>query len=144
MTDDLDELMALMRSAGCRSSEKRLRRTAIKRLATAARHQETAAAYRADVERGSAWPPELRQREIEAALRLDVRAAERRGEVTRAVREVAFRLVPGWTAGHQDLLDAAQAVAEPTDATVRDRMPLPTASPIGCREVSGLRRTMSL
>lgn len=99
MTDDVDQVMAALRSAGWRWSEKRLRTTAVKRLATSRNHHERAAAKRDLARKTSDRFPDLHRRYLEVALRHEVRGAERCGKIPRAVRDVALRLVPLWTGG---------------------------------------------
>lgn len=120
MTTELDQVVAGLRAGGWRSSEERLQATARKRLATARRHQQQAAALRADAQ-GADGPWGLRQRLLESALRHDVRGAERAGLVTRAVRNVALRLAPTWTGSTEELLSVASAVAQTCPATATGR-----------------------
>lgn len=118
MNDDLVQVTAALRAAGWRSSEQRLHLTAIKRLATVRWHQEQAAGYRASAARMSDEVPEARRRFLRAALRHEVRAVERGGAVTRAVRQVALRLLPTWAGDDaQQLLDVAAAIAEASAAS---------------------------
>lgn len=49
---------------------------------------------------------------LEDALRHEVRGAERCGNIPRAVRDVALRLVPSWTGGYASLVDTARAIAQ--------------------------------
>ncbi|GAB2582314.1 hypothetical protein [Microlunatus antarcticus] len=126
MTADLDLLMAAMRSAGCRSSDERMRRTAVKRLATSDNYRERAAAARELARRTSDGFADLRPLFLEDALHLEVRGAERRGEIPRAVRDIALRLLP-WAGDYASLVDTARLVAEPPNA--HETYSAPTAVP---------------
>lgn len=128
MTADLDLLMAAMRSAGCRSSDERLRRTAVKRLATSDNYRERAAAARELARRTSDGFADLRPLFLEDALHLEIRGAERRGEITRAVRDVALRLLP-WAGDYASLVDTARLVVQPPRAPETDSAPTVVASP---------------
>ncbi len=111
MTGELEQVMAALRSAGWRGTERQLVTTAMKRLATARHHEEQADARRASAGKFADRHREESRRYLAEALRNEVRAAERRGEMTRTVRDVALRLVPSFPGNCEDLLDTAQAIA---------------------------------
>ena len=144
MTSDLDQadlepVIAGLRAAGWRSSEERLQATAVKRLATARYHQQQADSLRATAETFADHAPMLYRHWINQALNHEVRAAERSGVMTRAVRQVAFRLVPTWTGDGQQLLAAAEAVSQTPDGP-------PSAAPAskpGDHPLSDARQTMA-
>ncbi|SEQ74754.1 hypothetical protein SAMN05421756_105277 [Microlunatus flavus] len=111
MNSDLERVMAAMREAGWRSSDEWLLSTAVKRLATARYHRECAGTSREAADYIDDELPEYRRRFIDISLRHEVRAAERSGQITRAVRDIALKLVPTWTGDPVELLIAAEAIA---------------------------------
>lgn len=110
MSDDLEQVMAAMRAAGWRSSEDRLKTTAVRRLKSARHHRERAAANRDDARLFADRFPEMSRHCLELGLRHEARAAERCGSITRAVRDVALKLAPTWTGDADELLRTAEAI----------------------------------
>lgn len=117
MTTDLDQVVAGLRAGGWRSSEERLHATALKRLTTARRHQQQAAELYVHAQRCDDGSGRLHRLYLESALRHDVRGAERAGRLSRAVRNIALKLVPDWTGSAEELLAVAGAVAQTCETT---------------------------